>query len=265
MSHFFSRARIVQEGLNRGELLRLAGGDAYFDHALVWRLFPGDGAARDFVFRAIRNGAGWPEFFVVSQREPAPVLGLLMVETKLYEPKLGAGDRVQFSLRANPTQVSVQTIPEDALASYNAKRSMIGKPSQGRRRKRIFHDVLMDAKKRMGHPLPIIAPRAERDACEKSADEAVRNWFLQRAQKWGLSICQRENLSSTLPEPTLDWSGYRQHRPLHRGRAIQFSSVDYEGYAEVIDPDKLTKALTTGIGRAKAFGCGLLLVRRLTD
>ncbi|MBE9580954.1 MAG: type I-E CRISPR-associated protein Cas6/Cse3/CasE [Proteobacteria bacterium] len=42
-----------------------------------------------------------------------------------------------------------------------------------------------------------------------------------------------------------------------------FSSVDFLGDLEITDVKKFTKALFGGLGRAKAFGCGLMLVRRI--
>jgi len=43
----------------------------------------------------------------------------------------------------------------------------------------------------------------------------------------------------------------------------RFSSVDFLGDLEITDVEKFTKALFQGIGRAKAFGCGLMLVKRI--
>ena len=42
---------------------------------------------------------------------------------------------------------------------------------------------------------------------------------------------------------------------------VTFSEIDYEGVLTVTDPEKLTAALFGGIGRARAYGCGLMLVR----
>jgi CRISPR system Cascade subunit CasE len=44
---------------------------------------------------------------------------------------------------------------------------------------------------------------------------------------------------------------------------ITFSTVDFSGELPVIDPIALAVALRDGIGHSKAFGCGLMLVRRL--
>ena len=54
---------------------------------------------------------------------------------------------------------------------------------------------------------------------------------------------------------------YTQHRG--KDAKLRFSSVDFAGELKVLDPGKFVAAFTRGIGHAKAFGCGLLLVRRL--
>jgi CRISPR system Cascade subunit CasE len=39
---------------------------------------------------------------------------------------------------------------------------------------------------------------------------------------------------------------------------LKFFAVRFEGHLQVTDPDKLLEAVKSGIGPAKAFGCGLL-------
>ena len=39
--------------------------------------------------------------------------------------------------------------------------------------------------------------------------------------------------------------------------------LDFEGRLKIVDTDRLQKALFEGIDSAKAFGCGLMLVRRI--
>lgn len=57
--------------------------------------------------------------------------------------------------------------------------------------------------------------------------------------------------------------GYRQHRIERRGQApISLSTVDLSGTLSVTDAERFNRALLAGVGRAKAFGCGRLLVRR---
>ncbi|WP_243641924.1 type I-E CRISPR-associated protein Cas6/Cse3/CasE [Rhodovulum steppense] len=45
-------------------------------------------------------------------------------------------------------------------------------------------------------------------------------------------------------------------------RQPQFGILDLEGRIEVTDPEALLARLARGFGRAKAFGCGLMLIRR---
>jgi len=40
-------------------------------------------------------------------------------------------------------------------------------------------------------------------------------------------------------------------------------TLDFEGKLKVEDADRFIKALFQGIGSAKAFGCGLMLVKRI--
>jgi CRISPR system Cascade subunit CasE len=46
------------------------------------------------------------------------------------------------------------------------------------------------------------------------------------------------------------------------GSKVTLATATYEGHLEVTDPAKLRHALTHGIGRAKAYGCGLLTLAR---
>ncbi|MDD5297332.1 MAG: type I-E CRISPR-associated protein Cas6/Cse3/CasE [Rhodocyclaceae bacterium] len=264
MSHFFSRVHLDRQGLDRQQLTQLAAGSAYFEHALVWRLFPGDGEARDFVFRVDRDRNGWPTFLIVSRRPPLAVPGLLEVEVpKPYTPRLSAGELVQFTLRANPTEATEVAFAPEELAAYNARRQASGKAPRDHHPRRTFHDVIMAAKKRLGHPLAKDAAPAQRVALEDAADLAARDWFLKRAEGWGLAVQNRESWLDEDEEPALEWDGYTQHSLPHKGGKLAFSSLDYQGLARVSDSEKLTEALIGGIGRAKAFGCGLLLVRRV--
>ena len=47
------------------------------------------------------------------------------------------------------------------------------------------------------------------------------------------------------------------------GTSIRLGLLDIAGTLAVTDADKLVQTLMNGVGPAKAFGCGLLLVRRV--
>jgi CRISPR system Cascade subunit CasE len=56
------------------------------------------------------------------------------------------------------------------------------------------------------------------------------------------------------------------HQPLYfrkGNRGGKLMTVTFEGILQVSDPENLVRLLHNGIGPAKAFGCGLMLVRRV--
>jgi len=66
----------------------------------------------------------------------------------------------------------------------------------------------------------------------------------------------------SLSEAVLRVDGYRNWRQ-RTGKNIALSMLDFEGEVSVNDPTRLADAVYRGVGPAKAFGCGLLLLRRL--
>ncbi len=229
---YMSRVRVATEGLDRNKLVAVLGGDAYSNHQLLWRLFTDD-PQRSFLFRqeteqdqltAGQNPRGLPLFYVLSNEMPVAIPGLLEVETKPFSPALQHGDRLTFRLRANPT-ISRKT---------GAGRS-------------VRHDVLMDAKTRCREE-----GNENLDEIRRSMDEAAVHWLESRSETAGFAL-----------ESVPQLSGYRQHAHERKGRDIRFSSIDYEGVLTVTDPNRFREMLCQGIGRSKAFGCGLMMVRRM--
>jgi CRISPR system Cascade subunit CasE len=65
------------------------------------------------------------------------------------------------------------------------------------------------------------------------------------------------------PDPEVAVDGYDQRRlPRPGGTPMQFSTLDFEGRLTIDDPALFLAQLARGFGRAKAFGCGLMLIRR---
>jgi CRISPR system Cascade subunit CasE len=113
------------------------------------------------------------------------------------------------------------------------------------------HDVVMDAKQRLRwkelHP-------EERPALNTLAYEAGTTWLASRAETHGFNIAPA----------TLLVDGYRTHTVHRRRRTpICLSTLDFTGVLTVVDPEKFLSTLYGGIGPAKGFGCGLLLVKRI--
>jgi CRISPR system Cascade subunit CasE len=73
-----------------------------------------------------------------------------------------------------------------------------------------------------------------------------KTWLQQRSQKNGFELLSFDIVS-------------RGERKFKRQEATMTLTVaTYEGLLIIRDPDLLRKALTQGVGRAKAYGCGLL-------
>jgi CRISPR system Cascade subunit CasE len=65
-----------------------------------------------------------------------------------------------------------------------------------------------------------------------------------------------------LAEGSVIGEAYRQWRFRGKGgNRISFSSIDCSGCLTVTDTARFESALMKGVGPAKAFGCGLLLIR----
>lgn len=161
-------------------------------------------------------------FYILASQLPGDS-EIFDVEVKDFVPALSSGDRLQFSLRANATR------------AY--------KPPGATRGKRA--DVVMAA-------LSPLSPAERSLRRETVIQEAGTAWLAGQGAKHGF----------TLPAaPGVD--GYNKWR-IPRGKAekIEISTLDFDGLLEVTDPIAFTTALAKGFGHAKAFGCGLMLIRR---
>ena len=107
-------------------------------------------------------------------------------------------------------------------------------------------DVVMDALHQ--------APKNQRAALRmKYANEEGSAWLARQGDASGFRL---------LNARVHDYS--TETLPVIRGRKGQphFGIIDLSGQLEVESPDVFLASLTKGFGRAKAFGCGLMLVRR---
>jgi CRISPR system Cascade subunit CasE len=69
------------------------------------------------------------------------------------------------------------------------------------------------------------------------------------------------------PPDGLRVDGYRVLRPPRPRKAgqMRIGVLDFDGVLTVTDPQRFLAALAAGFGRAKAYGCGLMLIARVTS
>lgn len=255
-THYFSRLRLKGDTADFRALGRIAIADAYREHRMVWQFFPGDAdATRDFLYRRERGQPGEADvlsYFLVSKRPPTPNASVWSVETKVYAPALNAGDGFEFSLRANPVVHRKDVRSQEDEAAYLASRQARGLSIPGDTRSRKRDDVVFVAKQRLKAAFGDTWKREYNAAVLEN--EAGFAWLEAQGQRLGFAVTA-QGVSA---------GGYQQEQFTTRdGHRTEFSRLDFEGRLTVTDPDKFRAALFDGIGPAKAFGCGLLLVRRV--
>ncbi len=113
----------------------------------------------------------------------------------------------------------------------------------------------MDAKKRLLAERGFIHWRdwsgADKPSLYELARQSCGRWLIDGGDARGFAVDERH----------LSVDAYTQHQG--KDEKLRFSSVDFAGELTVTDADRFGTALRQGIGHAKAFGCGLLLVRRV--
>ena len=198
-----------------------------------------------------------PTFYVLSPVVPDDKDGVWHIEPKPYRPDIRNGNRLAFKLRVNPIRHDKRERTETEIEAWRASREGRGLKEKDPTKKRIRHDVVMEAKKRIGFKT---LPRDRRPHVATLIQKAGMTWLKEKEEKFGFFVEDNQE------KPQVRVDGYLQHT-LYKGRGtrpITFSTLDFDGILTVIDPDIfVTKCLFTGIGPAKAFGCGLMLVRRI--
>lgn len=163
-------------------------------------------------------------FLVLSARAPIQTDLWQRHQIKNFEPTLRMGDVLEFSLRVNATRMK-----------------------RGEKPQRV--DVVMDALKAV----------ATKDRAAQRMDIANREiaaWLAGQGDKAGFALVSAQCEDYTA-QALDDYRGKRAGQP-------QFGICDVTGTLRVTDPVTLVAQIGMGFGRAKAFGCGLMLIRRPT-
>lgn len=211
---------------------------AYHEHQMVWDLLPKDESAeRDFLYRREEGGA-LPFYYLLSSREPVVEVDFLHCATRPYAPLLQAGDVLQFSLRAN----AVKTLLHEGARRRDTD-------AKQRKRRGIVEAKAQHYHERFPNP-------DDRPSTAQICHEAGQEWLVAQGEKGGFQV----NLDALRVEN----QQFHELRKPHDPNVRQFASLDFRGELQVTDAEVFTRdVLFKGLGRSKAFGCGLLLVKRV--
>ncbi len=166
---------------------------------------------------------GAGRFTLLSHRPPAPSRVFEDPETTALAPALEPGDRLAFALRANAT------------------RDLAG-DAKGRR-----VDVVM-------HALRDVPSQGRAEVRMALAQGAAADWLAAQGARAGFvpeEVTAGDYSVAALPGHT----GRRKGQP-------QYGILDLSGVLRVTDPSAFLARLGQGFGRARGFGCGLMLIRR---
>ncbi|WP_330982669.1 MULTISPECIES: type I-E CRISPR-associated protein Cas6/Cse3/CasE [Enterobacterales] len=86
--------------------------------------------------------------------------------------------------------------------------------------------------------------------------EAIGAWFCQRTAAWGIEVDPRQLQVEDITLLQVDAG-------IHKYITLQQATLS--GRLTVVDPERFKTSFTKGIGRGRAFGCGLLQIVPLTD
>lgn len=208
--------------------------DIYTWHQKLWECYPDDpDAKRDFLTR-IDQLEGAYRFWVLSQRKPmcpqwcpSDSIAIKEISSSFLTHRYYA-----FDLKANPTKTIVQRGSNGETQYRN------------------------NGKRKHGKRVPLVKP------------DELREWLIQKGIIRSV-ICRKNEPKIEIP------GGFRivetKDRPLEirpmaeshfrkKEHSAFHGGVQFRGILEVTDSDHFVKTYQAGIGSAKGFGFGLLLL-----
>lgn len=201
-------------------------------HALAWQVFSrGEDDTRQFLFRedhSVQDFILW----AVSYHKPDNWNNYLKIESSAYAPMLHVGTRLGFKLRANAT-VCVKTSKE---------------------KRGVHHDVVMHAKHlaRGGGEEPGGKGVSQAELVQR---EGTR-WLARQGARHGFELAREQVIVDA-------YTSHRFRKAPGSRAEVQFHTLDFEGQLRVTDPEAFVNMLYSGLGRTKAYGNGMMLVRKI--
>lgn len=99
--------------------------------------------------------------------------------------------------------------------------------------------------------------------------EQQRQWLVERAPRHGFELMPVDHVDDEGNDGAVmivhrERPVFNRRRSEGEGRdRVTINRTVYEGVLRITDPDSLRRALIAGIGRSKAYGCGLMTLARV--
>ncbi|EKE71709.1 type I-E CRISPR-associated protein Cas6/Cse3/CasE [Gallaecimonas xiamenensis] len=288
---YLSRVTFKPDIAENTQLTKVLEANTYGYHQLLWDLFAQK--KRDFLYRAEFAQEQLPDrsavraqplFYVLSKTKPAADSPLFRVESKAFSPELTAGKRLNFRLRANPVvtkngkrhdlvmdeQVAFSQRIVSALGEVPAERKaelrlQLSQPKLQARLQDWLQTYLHNSRY-----FAVSEQLATAKLLELATQEAVsrrlQQWLCQNPSREGIASIATHLVEDEMSEQACEvasfqWQAYQAHSIAPKGPKAQFRSVDMQGELVVNEPERFLEMLIKGIGPAKGFGCGLMLVK----
>ena len=202
--------------------------DVYLLHKKIWELVSrSENQKRDFLYRVEYDAyQNIKHIYLLAPHQIASRNNLKIAVSPRYQPQIETGECLYFKLRANPI----------------IKRKKNGKAKE--------YGLIMDAKHQC-------KKNGQNYLDQFSMDELISDvgmkWLGRKGEQHGFSVKRFEVKIGNDRE-------YSIGSP--RKETFTLRTLDFDGVLTVVDPGLFADALYKGIGSAKAFGCGMMMVKR---
>ncbi len=213
--------------------------DVYTWHKMLWDCYPNSpDAERDFLTR-IDHLEGAYRFWVMAKRKPAcpkwcPADGFSLNEIR---SSFLSYRYYAFDVRVNPTKCIAQKGPGGEILFQRDSNGEILRNADGR------------PKRKHGKRVPLMKP------------DDLRAWLIRK----GRVRCTKDGNDTpggfrVLDEKPLEISPMVENHFRKKGHTGYHGGVQFRGVLEVTDREKFVETYECGLGSAKSFGFGLLLL-----
>lgn len=294
---FLSRVKLKPDIGRSSQLGRLLTDRTYGTHRLLYDLFDAqDNDGRHFLYReeiakeqlGNRSGAlGEPLYYLLSAEVPKSETALFLAESKPFNPDFQQGQQLAFKVRVNPTVTRQgkrhDLIMDEQIRFYQQISQSLGLPVLANKQalkqqllaKRealvvLLKDYLGNSRYFSCLQQSLRADELLKIALEHAISKRLQSWLCDnpsRAGCFSVAQCTIEDdiLDRELEVPVFEHYGYQAHPIPEKNRGARFCSVDISGELIVHSPQEFSQMLQKGIGSAKGFGCGLMLVKPVSQ